>query len=165
MSGKIEHEGPGFALASYGLVNIAVWSQTPRVDHIKRTYALSLRLSRDNPGKKIISLSLVNTRSGVPDFETRKLSAEVIKKVTPFTAASVTVLEGQGFVVGAARAVVQSIHLLARTDYPQRVFASIEESAKFVAETCGYNAEQAQEISVLVSDARARLASAPCGSV
>src|SRR5882672_9461767 len=74
----------------------------------------------------MLSLSVVDTSVALPDDATRKLSADLMQKISSQQMASATVLEGEGFKAGAARAAVAGMILLSRTSMPQKPFATID---------------------------------------
>jgi hypothetical protein len=64
--------------------------------------------------------------------EVSKKGAELYKRFESHTKALAYVLEGQGFRVAAARMALSAIRLVSRTQYPSRMFSTVEEGTHWL---------------------------------
>ena len=110
---------------------IVVWKQQTTVQALRSVGALTFALAKDS-GHKIGLLSIVEDGAPLPTAEVRKVTADVLRGVP--IKLSAMVFEGHGFRAAAVRGVITGIGLLARTPYPHRTFAMVEDAAVWIEE-------------------------------
>lgn len=81
----------------------------------------------------LFEITLIDEHSVMPEADVRSALEAMVPKVSPYYACAVAVYEGAGFRAAMIRGILTSFQLISRHKYPQKVFASIDECAGFVA--------------------------------
>jgi hypothetical protein len=127
-SARVEHDEPGFRIATWRNVVVFVWCgavTVARLDELRRRErALRTRVARG-----LVPLTIV---TGVPtemlklgELE-RKRAAEISAEMGPYTLAHANVVLGDGFWSATVRSVISWSNLLSKPTYPSRVFDALD---------------------------------------
>lgn len=96
----------------------------------------------------------------MPPSDARESIAGFLRDASDYIQASGVVFEGTGFRAAAVRSVVVSLTMLARQQYPHKVFATLEETALWLEREAGASLEQpfsAHELESSIKSMRARI--------
>lgn len=116
------------AIGEWRNVLLTGWRGDITVDALEVTRVASHDLHTRHPAGLVV-FNLVRTLIPVPDAPVRRKASSVLGETGGHVLCTATVIEGEGFWVSAARAVVATITLLSRASHPHRVFATIAEAA------------------------------------
>lgn len=87
-------------------------------------------------GTKIVSFSLAFGAHRIPD-DVKEAADKLLSEFGEDTAASVNVLRAEGFQAAAARAMLGTIYLLIRVNYPRKVVATVSEAQSWLVSRLG----------------------------
>ena len=87
-------------------------------------------------GTKIISFSLAFGAHRIPD-DVKQAADRLLTEFGQETAASVNVLRAEGFQASAARAMLGTIYLSIRVNYPRKVVATVAEGESWLVSKVG----------------------------
>lgn len=158
---RVEHEEPGFRIATWRNVAILVWRgqvTIPRLDEVLRRE----RVLKARHPKGIVPFTIV---SEVPTEllkmgeAERKRAAEVAQELAGVTIAHPNVVLGSGFWAAAVRGVISASYLLSRASYPNKAFDSIGTACTWVTPLMargGETAPDARELTTVVESVAAR---------
>lgn len=131
-----------------------VWKGETTVAGMESYTAVYRELSLRFPSG-IYLLTVVEQNAPMPSPEAREAVAVFMKQGAGRIRMSAVVHEGAGFRAAAVRSVVTGFAMLAKVPYPHRVFATVEQAAKWLGTTKYRDVDE--EYSVLaVNDARRR---------
>ena len=126
--------GPGIALTELGNTFISVWRRQATLQTLKLVREVQGRFIAANPGG-IGVVTVMEPVSVRPlNGEERAAAAAIARDFAPSTLASAYVFEGQGFIPAMSRAAVAGVLLLSRVKYPNRVFATVDDGARWLAQ-------------------------------
>ncbi|MCC6808232.1 MAG: hypothetical protein IT381_12475 [Deltaproteobacteria bacterium] len=156
MALEVLHMDSAFALGAYDRVILQSWTAKVKKEDVVVGYEHGHKIAQRFAPEKIAAIAIADTKSGLPDEETRKLSAEMIQKMKDAHAASAIVLEGSGFWSSAARAAVTGIHLLARTPFPTKPFATVELASEWVGSYFQWPPDRIAALATAMHELRAK---------
>lgn len=119
------------ALFGYGDVNITVWHASGDEPAVLSLEPLAAKRIASFP-RGVSGVQLVTHAAGMPTAGARNALAAQGRKWAKETAAVAVVIEHTGFFGSAMRSVVTGIQLLAKAEFPIRVFASLQEAADWL---------------------------------
>ncbi len=125
----------GCWLGSSGNVVLAIWGPEPTVARIIKSQENTRAVVEANPNG-VVSFSLIpQLGSKIPKLgaDERKIINEIVKEFASRTLATVNVVEGSGFWVSTARAILAGIAMLSRS--PTKTVDSNLEGATWLAAT------------------------------
>jgi hypothetical protein len=123
-----------------------VWTGPVTLDAVKIVDRFSQQLVKEHD--RIFSISISMGPSEMPDAETRAYSSRLVKKYARHTSMSVTLLEGEGFWVGASRMIVQAIYMVSGQRDKTSVCSTEREAARVLA---AYVRPEAKDLTVLAA--------------
>ncbi len=126
-------ETPDHAIGEWRNVLLTVWRGDITVGALETSRVASHDLHARHPDGLVV-FNVVSHLIPVPDGPVRRKASSVLGETGGHVRCTATVIEGEGFWVSTARAVVATITLLSRASHPHRVFATIDEAAQW-AET------------------------------
>ncbi|MET0343549.1 MAG: hypothetical protein ABW252_21235 [Polyangiales bacterium] len=131
-----------------------VWKRETTVAGMDSYTAVYRELSLRFP-TGIYLLTVVEQHAPMPSTEAREAVAVFMRQGAGRIRMSAVVHEGAGFRAAAVRSVVTGFAMLAKVPYPHRVFATVDQAAKWLGTTKYRDVDE--EYSVLaVNDARRR---------
>jgi hypothetical protein len=133
---KQHYSDEGVWMGSAGNVVLAIWGPDPTVQRIKES-AESQRIVLKEHGS-LISFSLIpQLSSRMPKLgaDERAAIKDIVNEFGAHSKASANVVEGTGFWMSAARAILTGVALLGRS--PSKTFGAVAPAAEWLCET-GY---------------------------
>ncbi|MET0342586.1 MAG: hypothetical protein ABW252_16390 [Polyangiales bacterium] len=131
-----------------------VWKHETTVAGMESYTSVYRELSLRFPSG-VYLLTVVEQNAPMPSPEAREAVAVFMRQGAGRIRMSAVVHEGAGFRAAAVRSVVTGFAMLAKVPYPHRVFATVEQAAKWIGTTKYRDVDE--EYSVLaVNDARKR---------
>ncbi len=121
-----------YAIGTWGDVLIMVWRGQANTESAT-AFARELARFASTREEGIGLISIILKSASIPKADARKVMANVLGETR--IAVSTAVMEGSGFRASAVRGFVQGLSMLARNDYPHKVFGTIDESGKWFANT------------------------------
>ena len=132
----LEHDEPGFAIASASVVIVVVWGREARAEDIAQLSAVQ-RLTIGRHGR----CAVVNViRAGLSlsvDPSVREASAANIREFEGASLAASLVVEAGGLRAAFFRSVLAGIQMVSRAPLAQGVFSTIEEALAWTLATPG----------------------------
>lgn len=105
------------------------WRDTPTLSALQQVLARVDATAREAARPIAIIMELVPS-GGAPDAEFRRRSVEAVDAVGRSIACLAVVLRASGLRASILRSVITGITMLARRQFPVRVFASLDEEAR-----------------------------------
>ncbi len=130
-------QSPTIVLATWGRVQIGCWQRRIERTDLQAMFASAQQQIARLRGEKLLNLSIVDLEVSLPDEDARKLSTEMMHAIASGQEASATVLEGEGFRAGAARAAMAGMILLSRSPMPQKTFGAVDAAVTWLASRGG----------------------------
>jgi hypothetical protein len=93
-------------------------------EYVERTCA--------NHGREFCVLNIVEARATLPDAKPRQAIAEMLRRGEDWIQASALIFEATGFFAATIRSVVTGITLVAKQNFPHRVFDRVDAAARFI---------------------------------
>jgi hypothetical protein len=131
---KLELNIPEAVLASAPGLLIMVWKRAPTIEGIRQLSAAYIRVFRENPTAKWGLLTAADASLSLPPVELREELARQVAIMEPHLSIVSVALEGQGFVVAAARAVVTWLYLVSKPAHPLKVHPDVSSAASWLVE-------------------------------
>ena len=123
--------GSAFAAGTVGRAFAIVWFRTPELEELQDFVALLRQFARRTPQAMLITV----LRPGVMlSDEGRRYFASVFPTFKGKLAASTVVIEGDGFWVAAARALVAGLTFITKQPFPHKSFGSVAEAATWMGQ-------------------------------
>ena len=130
---SIEHVDPSSMVAVWRSLVFTVWGHRPLTPAVAEKHVLAM----EKLGK---ALGLARTGTYVmldidvptPESELRAFLDKSVPRVAPYYCCSGTVFAGDGFRGALVRGVLSSFQLVAPKKYPQRVFSTHDECARWM---------------------------------
>lgn len=102
----------------------------------------------------VCTLVVAEQTFALPRTEVRAESARLMRTGSPKLRSSVTLLEGSGFWLAAARAAMTAIQLLSSHAYPLEIATSVRDAALQTAEHAGRDVRWSQTLERVITDIR-----------
>jgi len=132
-SPEVHFNSERLRVGSWRNVFLILWRGKPQqedVEVLRREYrAMALRSS-----EQFVAWVIIENMVSAPDDNVRRAITDSMDAVTDRIAASLAVLESQGFMAAATRAALSAMTLVLRRKYPTRFFATVPDAAKWSAE-------------------------------
>jgi hypothetical protein len=116
---------------------VTVWGSQITIVQIEKSLELQRHLHGKHPRGQI-NLSLIpQVGGGVPKLGVRERErvAEVMRECAPYTLAAANIIEGTGFWMSTARAILAALNL--RNPFPTKTFDSVEPAVSWLAPLAG----------------------------
>ena len=119
---------PDYAIGTWGDIFLIVWIGQTSLS-AATTFSREIeRFSSVRP-EGIGLVDVILKKATLPKADVRKLFADIL--VNTNILVSVAVMEGLGFRAAAVRSFVQGLNMLARHDFPHRIFGTVNECANW----------------------------------
>jgi hypothetical protein len=115
---------------SFGNFGIFIWRFRTLTEAVKAGAEMMRELQNRYP-QGVGLVQVVEPTGTAPDAECRKALAELLERGRNAIRCSSVIYEITGFKGAAMRSVVSTLSLIARTDFPHRVFASTTEALQW----------------------------------
>lgn len=157
---ELYHTCKDYAVGGGSNLVVVVWRKHTTLDGVRvcREY-VGQRCA--NRGREFALIAIVEAKASLPDAASRHAIAELLRNGEKCFQVSGLVFEGTGFFAATIRSVVTGITLMAKQQYPHRVFDSVATAARFMElEQHKNNAEpfSASGIGQIVADLRRQVA-------
>lgn len=136
MQVRVEESTSDYVFAHWDRIVLAVWRGRTTVaavrkgDHLMHEHAARC-------GAPIRLLTIIEEAAPLPPVEARMELVACLKRGAGTIERSALVFEGEGFRAASVRAVVAGVSLFSRPAYPHRVFNSVANAARFLANDGG----------------------------
>jgi hypothetical protein len=145
-------------MATWRSFVIVIWRKDTTADAVKQLRDLLQKTSTTT--QAVCLLTIVEPNAPPPSSDVRDALAGVLGEFGKLIKYSAVAFEGSGFRAAMVRGVVTGLTMLARMPYPHKVFAGVEESARWLcgnASAVGFR-ETANEVIDAVAELRRRIA-------
>lgn len=122
----------GHVLALYGPVVVNVYAGPMTEASFAESMAAGKARASEVPALGV--LTVIEPSMPLPDAETRAQARRATEVGAAFVHAGALVLAGEGFWASAMRSAYTALRWLAPEAYPERVFASVDEAARWLLE-------------------------------
>lgn len=119
--------GPTHCIAIWQNVLFQLWRGHLSVEPLQKTVQASFAIAEHFPGG-VVPFSIIEENTAMPTSEVRGQANECWKQTRSNVRAVATVVEGSGFWVSAARAVITGITMVERGTAPQKAFSTTEDA-------------------------------------
>lgn len=99
------------AIASWRTLLVTRWSGKVTLAGLEHSFAAGRAIHKANPGQ-FCTFTIAPVSGGLPDEPARRRSAAMMKELGPVTKLGAVLLDGEGFLAGAARATLTTIQQL-----------------------------------------------------
>lgn len=140
------------AVASFHDVFVIVWRHRTTHEGVRACHRGFAKFSAAHPRSAGL-VTVVEVGAPLPPPDVRQAIANLLASFAPIVKASALVHEGEGFRAAAVRGVVTGLTMLATVPYPHRVFATVEDGARWMLSSGGLRSEKiasAEELSQAV---------------
>ena len=132
LSPSLLHREADFALATFGDIFMTIWRDKTTMEGVRASRSAVEAFSAGRR-REIGMLTIVEPGAPIPARAERTALADYLRAVSDSIKVSALVYEGEGFHAAAVRSLVTGLTLIARQDYPHRVFDSVDKAAVFMA--------------------------------
>ena len=123
--------GPTHCVATWQNLLFQLWRGELSVEPLNRTIEAN-RLIHEHFPKGVVPFSIIEENTAMPAADVRRAAAMSWKTTRANVRAVATVVEGSGFWVSAARAVITGITMVDRGSAPQRAFSTTEDAVHWL---------------------------------
>jgi serine/threonine-protein kinase len=120
--------------AVWGPVFLTVWKKVTRPDYARSIQFAVRDLAHSVPNERVACLTIIEEKAELPNAESRTAVANIFRFNLEHIVCSANVMEGEGFRAAAVRGVVTGIALVARQPFPNHVFSSVSQAARWIAQ-------------------------------
>lgn len=152
----VVHDDEELRIVTWAGVLAHRWRATPTKDKLQILGRHQRMLAESTVGRRIVLVTVLSPDAGLLlSSEARKEAETLAKAGRELLMGLAQVVEGEGFMAAAARAVMSGIQLAVRAGYPVKVFGTLEESLPFVSELLRSNGHprDADDVSSALRDA------------
>jgi hypothetical protein len=155
-SPTIAYEDPFCMVATWRAVVMPVMGRSllPAASAKQQVRALTEHGKRIGQGK-VAEITIICHDAPLPEAETRAVLDGAVPLVSPYYGCVSAVYEGTGFKGAFVRGMLTSFQMLSRTKYPQSVFSTIEEAARWTYQYVPALGMEVSEANELVAAVRA----------
>lgn len=160
MAGEVFWSDDGMAIGWLGAAFVTVLRRPMELRHTKEMRRAAVRFNELVTISSSLTVLELGAFRNVSD-EVRREIADIMKLYP--TLGTATVVEGTGFKAATGRTIMAGIYLLSRPPYPQKIFDSVGDGARFAAQLLTDGKQPPVDPAALVRTvemARARLAPA-----
>lgn len=125
------------AVASIRDVFVIVWRYRTTMEGVRACRRAFERFSGAHAHAAAL-LTIVELGAPLPAPEVRQGIANMLASFAPLVKVSALVHEGEGFRAAAVRGVVTGLTMLATVPYPHKVFANVEDGARWMLTDAGF---------------------------
>ncbi|MGC4070232.1 MAG: hypothetical protein QM784_37340 [Polyangiaceae bacterium] len=128
---QLHHKDADFAIGGGSKLLVIIWRDKTTMNGIRicREY---VQKTCAGHGREFALIAIVEPNAKLPGSEERAALARVLHDSGRWIQVSALAFEHGGFVAATIRSVVTGITLLARQEYPHRVFENVQEAARFI---------------------------------
>jgi hypothetical protein len=120
--------------AVWGPIFLTVWKKVTRPDYARSIQFAVRDLAHSVPNQRVACLTIIEEKVELPNAESRTAVANIFRFNLEHIVCSANVMEGEGFRAAAVRGVVTGITLVARQPFPNHVFSSVTQAARWIAQ-------------------------------
>lgn len=146
MGTVIRSSHPGLIQSSDGNLHVLVWTDTITVENLDRSLAFARSLAAQRPDG-IIALNVVAHGLSLPEGVAQRRANEVSRSLDHLVTATIVVLPGEGFWVGAARAFLTGLNMVSPLQGKRTIARTVEEGARTAAALSGRSPQWARHVS------------------
>lgn len=130
---RIDLSTPTVVVGLWRNLVITEWRARSSAEDMSVAYDLQRRYIRQL-SRKIVSLTVVPGAVIRPlEPEARKVLDQAVLDIHPSSAAAALVLHASGFGGAMIRSILTSLNFLRRTDFPNKILASLPDASEFLA--------------------------------
>jgi hypothetical protein len=144
---NVQRKG-GVASASFGLIAISVWDETPTFDQARSASAVIGQLAAQHSG--IALLSIVGPGCSIPDGPIRDHITEEVRRHNDHIRSVAHVIESVGFGAAAVRAVLTGMSVILHPPYTVKAFSTVAEAGAHLKSFFPKNARPTGFVDALV---------------
>jgi hypothetical protein len=128
---QLYHKDADFAVGGGSNLLVIIWRDKTTINGIRicRDY---VQKTCAGHGREFALMAIVEPKAKLPGAEERAALARVLHDSSRWIQVSALAFEHGGFVAATIRSVVTGITILARQEYPHRVFENVQEAARFI---------------------------------
>ena len=142
MGTMVRSSHPGLIQASDGNLHVLVWTDSITVENLDRSRVFALALSAHHP-QGIIALNVVAHGLSLPDNVAQRRANEISRSLDRLVTATIVVLPGEGFWVGAARAFLTGLNMVSPLRGKRTIASTVEDGTRTAAALSGRTAQWA----------------------
>lgn len=149
MGTVIRSSHPGLIQSSDGNLHVLIWTDTITVENLDRSLAFARSLAAQRPDG-IIALNVVAHGLSIPDGVAQRRANEVSRLLDHVVTATIVVLPGEGFWVGAARAFLTGLNMVSPLRGKRTIARTVDEGSRTAAALSGRTPQWAGHVSSTV---------------
>lgn len=131
----VVHDDEDLHILTWGAVLVNRWRVTPSKAKLQLLGQHQRRLAEATVDRRILVVTVLSPGVGLLlTAEARKEAEAVAAAGREYLFALAQVVEGEGFIAAAARAVMSGVQLAVRAGYPVKVFGRVDEALPWVSD-------------------------------
>jgi len=138
-----------YCLATWHEIFILIWRHETTLDGLRALDHALRDHERTYPGGCGL-LTIIEQGAPMPSSDVRTAMARFMTEAARIIKSSAVTFEGAGFRAAAVRGVVTGLTMLARQPYPHKVFATVDEAARWLSGSLKATAQVAIDSSALL---------------
>ncbi len=107
----VVHRSSDVVIVSWRTLLVTRWTAKVTLAGLERSFVAGRAIHQANPGA-FCTFTVAPVSGGLPDEQARRRSAAMMKELGPVTKLGAVLLDGEGFLAGAARATLTTIQQL-----------------------------------------------------
>ena len=152
---KFVHQDAHQLIATWKNVVVCQFGKTPLTeDAARRQVAICTTQALQFGPSQLLEIALIDRDAPLPTPGARAVLDAAVRSVGPYYLGVACVFEGVGFRAALVRGVLTSLVMLARTPFPQRVFASDAECVTWSTERLGATADNSADLAAFLAMVR-----------
>lgn len=128
---KVLHHDDELFIGAWCDVTLIIWKRDTTVEGAEACARAVHATAAQNGGHSAL-LTLVPSKIPMPPREARQALGKALQSVGGELTASAVVHQGDGFRSAAVRLMVRGLGLLVETEYPHRIFSTVEQGAQWL---------------------------------
>ena len=147
------------AVATQGHYVVLLWRRTVVKEGVEWTRSAFERLALEQPGRKIVFLTVVESGCEIASAEVRKDVADLLKTHAGRLACAAIVFEAVGFRMTILRSFITAINLTTRSRFPNAVFSHVDPALSWIMDQSPPADSIAERQAVIALVSRLRISS------
>jgi hypothetical protein len=131
----VVHDDEEVRIATWAGVVTTRWRRTPTREKLELLGQHQQRLADATMNHQIVAVTVLSPKAGLMlTGEARKEAENLARAGREYLLGQAQVVEGEGFMAAAARAVMSGIQLAVRAGYPVKIFGKLDDALPWIAE-------------------------------
>ena len=152
---QIVHQDANQLIATWKNVIVCQFGNSPlSEDAARRQVAISTTQGQRFGPSQLLEIALIDRETPLPTPGARAVLDLAVRSVGPYYLGVASVFEGTGFRAALVRGVLTLLAMLARTLFPQRVFASDDECTTWCQGRLGATPADASDLRAIIAMVR-----------